>query len=71
MEKLQLPLCLAVEATSLSSGYDIIQFAWCSSYYVENSGDPYQKQMEECIDLIMNTLLRFLSTLVRTVSRVY
>uniref|UniRef100_A0A0D3E1B0 Uncharacterized protein n=1 Tax=Brassica oleracea var. oleracea TaxID=109376 RepID=A0A0D3E1B0_BRAOL len=54
MEKLQLPLCLAVEATSLSSGYDILQCAWCSSYYVENSGNPYQKQMEECIDLIMN-----------------
>uniref|UniRef100_A0A0D3DCQ2 Ferrochelatase n=1 Tax=Brassica oleracea var. oleracea TaxID=109376 RepID=A0A0D3DCQ2_BRAOL len=24
--------------------------------YVENSGDPYQKQMEECIDLIMEEL---------------
>ncbi|CAN8265213.1 unnamed protein product [Cochlearia groenlandica] len=24
--------------------------------YVENSGDPYQKQMEECIDLIMKEL---------------
>jgi len=24
--------------------------------YVENAGDPYQKQMEECIDLIMEEL---------------
>lgn len=24
--------------------------------YVENAGDPYQKQMEECIDLIMAEL---------------
>ncbi|CAN6854075.1 unnamed protein product [Brassica oleracea] len=38
MEKLQLPLFVAVEATSLSSGYDILQCAW----------------LEECIDLIMN-----------------
>ncbi|CAN6970202.1 unnamed protein product [Brassica rapa subsp. trilocularis] len=42
-----------MEVTSLSSCCDILQCAWCS-VYVESSGDPYQKQMEQCIDLIMN-----------------